>query len=208
MRFTRFLSRPFRRLLLQTMAAKDPWTRYAYGVPLHVYGLGARRDFRWYFEGESAVAIRSVEDVQDWLLGCEYARDPDLFQEADFWQHPRTFEHLRKGDCEDFSLWTWRKLVRMGYDAEFVAGQSLVEGHTLPHTFVVYREGTRTLLFDPVIRDRGRMIRPLKDVAASYVPEVSVDGSFARYAYLGYFLRHQQPREAAPAPSVTAALPI
>src|SRR5205085_1473130 len=67
--------------------------------------------FAWYFEGQSAVTVGSVDDVCEWLLECEYVHDPELFHEPDFWQHPRTFERLRKGDCEDHALWAWRKLV-------------------------------------------------------------------------------------------------
>jgi hypothetical protein len=45
-----------------------------------------------------------------------------LFGEADFWQHPSTFERLRTGDCEDFAVWAWRKLIELGYDVDLVAG--------------------------------------------------------------------------------------
>src|SRR5690348_3236184 len=46
---------------------------------------------------------------------CEYVRDP--VHERDFWQHPKTFEQLRKGDCEDHALWAWRKLTELGISA-------------------------------------------------------------------------------------------
>ena len=190
------LHRFITRLLLRTAALDDPWARFAHAVPLHRYGLGARRDFRWYFEGESTIPVTSLAEVQDWLLGCAYVRDPDLFQTADFWQHPLTFEQLRRGDCEDFTLWAWRKLVRLGYDAEFVAGHAAQPG-ACPggHTWILLRDGGEPRLFDPVLRRRALMIRPLEAVRYEDVPEVSVDRRFARYAYAGYLLRrHGNPR--------------
>ena len=184
------LSRPLSRLLLRTVSLPDPWQRFASPVPLHRYGIGAQQDFPWYFEGPSNVTVSSLEDVRTWLLTCEYARDPDLFQKRDFWQHPRTFEHLRRGDCEDFALWTWRKLVELGYEAELIAGQwqEVSEGWS-PHAWVVFHKPDGPYLFDAVIRSHRHMVRPLQEVQAQYLPEVSVDGRFTRYAYGGYLYR-------------------
>lgn len=185
-----YLSRPVSRLLQRTLPANDPWKRFASPVPLGVYGLGARRDFRWYFEGESAVEVQTIEQVLDWLLDCTYASDPDLFHEADFWQHPCTFEQLKRGDCEDFALWAWRKLVRLGFDAEFVAGRSALPGSCeAGHTWLLFRREGRAYLFDPIIREREHMIRPLHEVRHEYIPEVSVDRHFNRFVYAGYYLK-------------------
>ena len=190
-------TRPVSRLLLRAVPIGDAWKRFPSAVPLGVYGIGARQAFTWYFQGESTVEVFSIEEIQDWLLGCEYARDPDLFQEADFWQHPCTFEELRQGDCEDFSLWAWRKLIRLGYDAEFVAGRCRMPGCAASgHTWVLLRKDGEKFVFDPVMRDREEMIRPLSAVRHEYIPEVSVDRAFRRYVYSGYFLRRrgQEPR--------------
>ena len=92
---------------MRTTSPASRWRRYAASVPLHAYGLGARRDFSWYFEGRSTVDVASLDDIMAWLLGCVYARDRDLFRNPDYWQHPCNFEGLRKGDCEDFALWAW-----------------------------------------------------------------------------------------------------
>lgn len=177
------------RLLLRTVPLNDPWKRYPQAVPLARYGLGAQRDFRWYFEGESRVAVASVEEVQAWLGGCEYMRDPDLFNEPDYWQHPSAFEQLRKGDCEDFALWTWRKLVELGYEAELVAGR--YAGCTGPavagHAWVHFRDRETHYLFDPVLEGPHQMVRALPEVRGTYLPEVSVDGRFNRYVYGGFF---------------------
>jgi hypothetical protein len=48
--------------------------------------------------------------------------DKELFGKDDDWQSPEEFEKRKKGDGEDFALWTWRQLLNMGYDARFVGG--------------------------------------------------------------------------------------
>jgi hypothetical protein len=88
-----------------------------------MFGDGARHGFDWVFEGESTVAVASLDDILDWLAGCQYETDATLFREADYWQHPHTFEQFRRGDCEDFALWTWRKLVELDIDADLVIGR-------------------------------------------------------------------------------------
>lgn len=192
-----YVSRPLSRLLLRTLPLDDPWARYSSPVPLGHYGIGARQEFRWYFDGESAVTVGTLDEIQTWLLGCTYARDPELFHEADYWQHPCTFEHLRRGDCEDFTLWAWRKMARLGYDAEFVAGRCTQPGcDATGHTWILFQQDGITYLFDPVIRKKDLMIRPLDDVRYEYAPEVSVDRHFNRYVYAGHFLHRQAPDRA------------
>ena len=177
------------RLLLRTIPLQDAWQRFPHPVPLDRFGCGARHDFRWYFEGESRVRAATVADVQAWLEGCTYARDPELFHEPDVWQHPRTFELLRQGDCEDFAIWTWRKLVEIGYRAELVAGRLVQGGSATGHAWVLFWQGDEPHLFDPVVRDPARMIRPLQHARTDYVPEFAVDAAFNRYAFAGYYLR-------------------
>lgn len=186
----RHLLRPVRQLLLKTARIDDPWTRYPQAVPLARYGLGAKHAFSWYFEGESRVPVKSIEEVQHWLLGCKYVRDPDIFEVRDYWQHPLTFEYLRMGDCEDFSLWAWRKLVRLGYEAEFVAGRCVQSAFkSVGHTWLVLRGLPEPLLFDPTLCDACSMLAPLSDVRQAYLPEVSVDDNLQRYAYGAYYMQ-------------------
>lgn len=195
--------RPMRtlyRLLLRTVSVDDPWARYEHDVPLHLYGAGARRDFAWYFEGESAVAVATVDEVCAWLQACEYTRDPDLFFESDFWQHPCTFEQLRKGDCEDYALWAWRKLVELGHDAEFVVGRSLQPGgKRRGHAWVHFIRDGELYLLDAATDRATCSLRPLTSVQQEYLPEVSIDHRFQRFAYGGYYLqlrRRQKPQDA------------
>src|SRR6185436_7297823 len=97
--------------------------RLSLPVPIGAFGPGSRREFAQYFQGESHVRVESIDEIVEWLLNCQYMTDAILFNERDFWQHPNTFEQLRRGDCEDFALWAWRKLADIGIDAEFCVGR-------------------------------------------------------------------------------------
>jgi hypothetical protein len=185
--------RPVWRLLLRTLPPDDPWGRLDYRVPVHHYGLGSRHDFAWYFEGDSAVTVSTLDDIQEWLLECEYVRDSDLFHEPDFWQHPRTFERLRKGDCEDHALWAWRKLLELNYDAELVAGRRLPWDPSVPekdrgHVWVLFRHEGQSYLFEAVAKAKENMVRPLAVTAAEYRPEFGVDRSRQRFTFNGILL--------------------
>jgi predicted transglutaminase-like cysteine proteinase len=67
---------------------------------------------------------QSIADVRRFLAACKAVSAQDLFGKRDYWQPPEEFERLKKGGCVDFSLWTWRQLLSLGYDARFVGGAS------------------------------------------------------------------------------------
>lgn len=188
----------FERAVGRRTALQDPWHRMACTVPLGAYGKGARRGFRWYFRGTSRVPVESVDGVIEWLMACTYVRDEQLFFEADYWQHPCTFEQLRKGDCEDFSLWAWRKLAELGESVEFVAGRCR---RAVPpndgHTWVHLRRDATIFVLDPTMPTTEAMLRPLEAVREDYLPEVSVEASFTRFAYAGYLMRGEGNRTGA-----------
>jgi hypothetical protein len=194
----RVLMQPVVQLLVRVIPKRDPWTRVSRRVPLGFYGKGSQRDFGWYLEGESTVRVGSIEEIQEWLLTCEYVDDRELFNETDFWQHPRTFEHLRRGDCEDHALWAWRKLVELGVDAELVSGRQMSDDDLTGHVWVMFSHGGETFLFETVAKRREQMLRPVSAVRELYRPEVSVDGKRRRFAYHGYLwsLRERRVRGA------------
>lgn len=176
------------RLVGRFRRADSAWDRVPMPVPTRAFGPGSRRHFAEYFNGESQVAVQTIDDIVEWLQGCEYVTDPELFHERDYWQHPGTFEQLRRGDCEDFALWTWRKLGEIGIDAEFYVGRVVagdgarVDRH---HAWVVYRAGDTEFLFEPAAHDRQRMIRPLADVKNAYLPHFAVNRHLATCAFVG-----------------------
>jgi len=165
----------------------DPWVCIPSGEFAGSFGSGRRHHFAAYFEGESTVPARSVDEVCGFLAGCRYVRDPDLFREPDYWQHPLTFEQLRMGDCEDHALWAWRKLKELGHPAHLVVGSSdLLSEEPGQHAWVLFTAGGELFLFETTAGRRERMVRPLDEVRAAYRPHLSVDHDGAMFVYGGF----------------------
>lgn len=161
--------------------------RLPYEPPLSVFGEGARHGFDWVFEGETSVAVSSFDDVLDWLAECRYESDASLFRESDYWQHPRTFEQLRRGDCEDFALWAWRKMVELDMDADLVVGRRVPpSAENSRHAWILFRNGTDEYLFEPVCRDRDAAVRHVSVVRPNYIPEFGVARDRQRFYFAGY----------------------
>jgi hypothetical protein len=193
--------RTFVRQLARWAAVEDPWERIDSRFSLRVLGSGARHEFAWYFEGESAVPIGSLHDLRSWLRGCRYVSDPQLFHERDYWQHPRTFEQLKRGDCEDFALWAWRKLVELGYDADLVFGRCApLDPSGSGHAWVIFRREGVTHVMEPADARHEDWVRPLDEVRNSYIPHFGVTGRRERYTFSGWLISLSQGWGEGPAP--------
>jgi hypothetical protein len=185
----RRLLSPLMNLAASLVGRESPWERVEMRVPPSAFGAGSEKPFATYFEGESSVRVASIDDIVAWLQTCEYVSDLELFHKRDVWQHPGVFESRRRGDCEDFALWAWRKLAEIGIDAELCVGRVLSSGTRASvdrqHAWVVYQiEGT-SFLFEPAASNRARMIRPLADVMDEYVPHFAVNHRFDTNAFAG-----------------------
>ncbi len=179
--------RALQELRLRLFPVRDPWQRLAYEAPLVMFGDGARHGFDWVFDGASEIAVANLEGILDWLAQCQYETDASLFRESDYWQHPHTFEQLRRGDCEDFALWAWRKLVELGIDADLVIGRRVPPGaENSRHAWIQFRDGSDEFLFEPVFRDRALAVRRVSTVRAAYIPEFGVDRDRKRFLFAGY----------------------
>jgi hypothetical protein len=166
----------------------SPWERLRIDVPPAAFGPGSRWKFADYFDGESRVSVASIHDIVAWLSTCEYVSDQVQFHERDVWQQPCAFEQVRRGDCEDFALWAWRKLAEIGVEAEFYVGRVVCSDEPpvdRQHAWVVYRVNREEVLFEPAARDSQRMMRPLSAVKDAYVPHFAVDRRFVTSAFLG-----------------------
>jgi hypothetical protein len=185
--------RPLWEFVIRRLPVYDPWERVDTQPRLSAYGSGARLDFAAYLKGDSLVPVTSLEEVQDWLPGCRYEHDEVLFGESDFWQHPSTFERLRAGDCEDFAVWAWRKLIELGYDVDLVAGWCVCDGKLDGrHAWLLFRRDGIEYLFEPVARDREQMLRALPAVRDAYVPQFGVDRHAMRFSFAGYLVGEQR----------------
>ena len=132
--------------------------------------------------------VRSIDDIVAWLQTCEYVADLELFHERDVWQHPASFERLRRGDCEDFALWAWRKLGEIGIDAEFIVGRVVGDDSSeidRQHAWVVYRVDGTAYLFEPAERNPSRISRRLADAMHEYVPHFAVNHRFDTDTFVG-----------------------
>lgn len=162
--------------------SEDPWARLHLECAPLAFGAGSTRSFSDYFRGVSRVPASSLRDVCDWLLGCECLTDEALFLQEDFWQHPLTFEQLRKGDCEDHALWAWRKLGEIGIAARLTAGR----WRGVAHAWILLEQPDGERLFEttsktlPMVRSLDQMTR------AEYCPALSVDHRFRTYVHAGY----------------------
>lgn len=174
----------------------DPWDRLHLECAPLAFGAGSHRSFADYFQGASRVVARSLEEVCAWLLACEFHSDQTLFLQDDFWQHPLTFEQLRKGDCEDHALWAWRKLAELQIPARFTAGC----WRGVAHAWVLLDHPTGVQVFETTAKSEI-MVRPLDTTTrAEYCPALSVDHRFRTYVHAGYpfFCTHREPHPATP----------
>src|SRR5262245_53072093 len=167
---------------------QSPWERVPMQVSTGAFGPGSTNQFAHYFEGESGVVVASIDDIVEWLGRCEYVTDLEQFQQPDVWQHPGAFEQRKRGDCEDFALWAWRKLAELGIDAEFCVGRAIAgdgPSNDHQHAWVLYRVDGTAFLFEPAARTADRMIRLLEAAMCDYVPRFAVNRRFETTAFGG-----------------------
>jgi transglutaminase-like cysteine proteinase BTLCP len=149
----------------------------------------SKKRFRWfapnapmqrYIAQPLKLHCRDLKELRHFILGCRYLSDKEQFGQLDYWNTPDDFEKRRRGDCDDFALWTWRQLIGMGYDdVRFVVGTSGRYGGG--HAWVQFSDHGRRFLLDPL---RGHLSPWLPRLATiRYRPEMSVtwDGNRLRY---------------------------
>jgi hypothetical protein len=161
------------------------WEWQHQNIPLKYFGGGAQHPFDYYFTRESRVEVSTIDEIVAWLLECHYVSDREQFNERDHWQHPVDFEVTRKGDCEDFALWAWRKLVELGHDAEFMVGKWVRGERAGSHAWVLLRHAGETWVFESTGRSPMRVMRRHAEAAAHYVPFASVDKALKKKVYQG-----------------------
>jgi len=179
---------PFVRFAAHLVTPESAWERVPMAVPEGAFGPGSHEPFASYFEGTSSIAVQSIDHIVAWLQSCEYVSDLEQFHERDLWQHPTAFEARRRGDCEDFALWAWRKLAELGVDAEFCVGRVICDerpGVNRQHAWVIYRIAGTTYLFEPAARTPSTTIRPLIEAMNDYVPYFAVNHRFETSAFAG-----------------------
>jgi Predicted periplasmic protein len=152
-----------------------------------------------YVSQPLTLQCKTIGEVRTFLAGCKYVSDKELFGKRDYWQPPEDFEKRKKGDCEDFALWTWRQLLNMGFDARFVGGSAGRYGDG--HAWVEYFQDGKCFLLEPLYCRVGYTIPRLSTLR--YEPQVSIswDGNSLRY------FSHKKPASQIAWPTVAQLIP-
>lgn len=135
-----------------------------------------------YISQPLLVKCESIKDVRNFLTTCKWISDNELFGKMDYWQPPEDFEQLRKGDCEDFSLWTWRQFLAMGYDARVVFGSHGRYG--TGHAWVSFVKDGKCFLVEPQLRRVGDSFPRLSTL--QYQPKLSVAWDGKRISFFSH----------------------
>jgi hypothetical protein len=132
-----------------------------------------------YISQPPTVKCESIRDVRRFPASCRTVSAQDLFGKRDYWQPPEEFERLRKGGGVDFSVWTWRQLLSLGYDARFVGGACGRYGEG--HAWVEYFQDGKCFLVEPQLPRIGDSMPRLTTLG--YKPRLSVswDGDKLQY---------------------------
>jgi len=67
----------------------------------------------------------------------KFVEDADNFGKIDYWQSPEEMLANKKGDCEDFALFTHAVLTELGYESQVV---SIYGKNGYAHTIAVYED--------------------------------------------------------------------
>lgn len=132
-----------------------------------------------YVSHSLTVKCETMRDVRRFLVGCQSVSDEEQFGKRDYWQPPEDFEKTKKGDCDDFALWTWRELTGMGYDARFVCGPHGRYG--TGHAWVEYFQDGKCFLVEPQLGKIGDSMPRLSTLRYSPKLSVSWDGKELKY---------------------------
>jgi hypothetical protein len=125
------------------------------------------------------VQCRTLQEVCTFLKTCRAVSDEELFGKKEYWQPPEEFEKRKAGDCEDFSLWTWRELLAMGLEARIVFGRHGRYG--IGHAWVVFFRDGSCFLLEPQARFLGMRLPRLSTLRYDPKFSVSWDGKTLRY---------------------------
>lgn len=131
---------------------------------------------------------RDMDEIRSFLSTCRYVSDREQFGVRDHWMPPEEFEQSRKGDCDDFALWTWRQLVDLGYNARFVAGRAGRYGEG--HAWIALRAHHRTFIVEP-LRARRRTFPRLETLR--YTPMISVESAGSQIRFFEHTARPAEP---------------
>ena len=152
-----------------------------------------------YFSQPLTVKCECIRDIRMFLWGCKGVTDKELFGKDDYWQPPEEFEQRRKGDCDDFALWTWRQFLALGYDARFIGGRCGRYG--IGHAWVEFFKDGKWFLVEPGLSWVGDKMPRLSTLR--YHPKLSVAWDGSKVSFYSHEDRKYNPRLVRVIPLVT-----
>jgi hypothetical protein len=160
-------------------------------VPPARYGAPHKRAFADYLAGPSTVDAQSFESIEEFLRGCTYVDSPS--RANDWTKLTAEFESTRVGNCLDHSLWAWRKMIELGYDAELVIGLSHPNRQAVRrHAWVAFHTETEHVYIETTEkRPDVIMFRVVEPDVDEYWPEVGVRHDCQRVGYNGMIRHHK-----------------
>jgi len=142
-----------------------------------------------YVSQPLTVHCRSIAEVRKFLCQCKAVSDQEQYGKPDYWAPPDEFERKKKGDCDDFALWTWRQLLSMGYQARFIGGKKGRYG--AGHAWVEFIRDGKWFLLDPTYCIVGERLPRLSTL--TYTPSLSVDWDGENISYYAHQKRPYHP---------------
>jgi hypothetical protein len=139
-----------------------------------------------------------IKELRQFLSECKYVSDKEQFNRRDYWMPPEEFEKRKRGDCDDFALWTWRQLMNMGYKARYVVGRSGKYG--AGHAWVTIEASGAHFIVEPLAWYVGDTLPRLSTIR--YEPEGSIEWDGKR---LRYFV-HEKPESSLPILAFVSAI--
>lgn len=159
--------------------------------------LQPRKKFYPHFKGRPMgsflsqplkMACHDMDEVRAFLKTCRYISDQEQFGVKDHWMPPEEFEQVRRGDCDDFALWTWRQLLALGYHVRFVAGRAGRYGEG--HAWLTLRIEDRTYVVEPLL---ARFSSFPRLSTFHYIPAISVEAAGDQVKYFEHSKRRAEP---------------
>jgi hypothetical protein len=150
-----------------------------------------------YLSQPLSVSCSGIPELRAFLLQCRYVSDQEQFNRLDYWMPPQQFEELKKGDCDDIALWTWRQLMAMGCRFRFVVGRAGRYGDS--HAWVTLTKDEVDFIVEPFMAWLGETFPRLSTVR--YEPRVSV-------AWDGKQIQYYSHEKRLYSPSVREVLPL
>jgi hypothetical protein len=132
-----------------------------------------------YVSQPLSIQCSNIKELRRFLSECEYVSDEDQFKRKDYWMPPEEFEKRKKGDCDDFALWTWRQLLNMGYKARYVVGRSGKYGQG--HAWVTIEKDGKHFIVEPLAWFVGDTLPRISVIRYQPVGSVEWDGKRLRY---------------------------